>query len=172
MKNIWMLAFGLLMILCGFYALLHPGVALMTLALYLGIAATCTGIVYIMTFPKIRSYWALATGILNVLIGVLLIGNLGITTAILPFIFGFWVTVVGFGQMMLGFQLKDLDITTWGWRVTSGLLGVVLGTIMLINPVLSAVTMATLLGVALLFYGALDIGEFIAGEPVKRRRVK
>ena len=160
MKNIWTLIFGILMILGGLYALFNPLSALIAVALYLGILFIAMGIGYVASYRTIQSGSILALGIIDILIGILLVFNLGATAASLPFVLGLWALLVGGIQIILAIQFKKMEIPTWSWRMGAGILGVVFGLLMFIYPILGALTITILIGASLITFGAFEVEEY------------
>lgn len=168
MKNIWTLIFGILMILGGLYALFNPLSALIAVALYLGILFIAMGIGYVASYRTIQSGSILALGIIDILIGILLVFNLGATAASLPFVLGLWALLVGGIQIILAIQFKKMEIPTWSWRMGAGILGVVFGLLMFIYPILGALTITILIGASLITFGAFVVVEYTQNNRVKR----
>lgn len=160
MKNIWTLIFGILMILGGIYALFNPLSALIAVALYLGIIFIAMGIGYLSTYRMVKSGSILALGIIDILVGILFVMNLGITAATLPFILALWALFAGIIQIMLSIQFKNENIPTWSWRMGTGILGIVFGLLMLIYPMLGALAITALIGASLIIFGAFEVVEY------------
>ena len=160
MKNIWTLIFGILMILGGFYALFNPLSALIAVALYLGVIFIAMGIGYLSTYRTVKSGSILALGVIDILVGLLFVMNLGITAASLPFILALWALLVGVIQIILSVQFKNEEIPTWSWRMGTGILGVVFGLLMMIYPILGALAITALIGGSLIIFGAFEVIEY------------
>ena len=94
-----LLIFGLLMILTGIFTWLNPDAALLAIALYLGIVFLLGGISYLYAFFSVHSGGLLALGLLDIIVGVILMTNLGVTVSSLPILLAIWVLCVGVSQI-------------------------------------------------------------------------
>ena len=100
-KNWWLVLIkGIILIILSFIIFRHPVGTRVGITLYMGIGLLITGIILIIAAIASRNQlenwgWRLAEGILDVLIGFLLLANPGITAAFIPFIIGFWIIFYG-----------------------------------------------------------------------------
>jgi uncharacterized membrane protein HdeD (DUF308 family) len=88
-----------------------------------------------------------------------MVTNLGITTASLPIIFALWCLAVGVIQLTTSFQLKRAGMS-WPWSMTVGILGILFAFLILSNPFIGSITITTLMGLYILLYGLVEIGEY------------
>ena len=160
MKNIWTLIFGIFMISGGIYALFNPLSALIAVALYIGIIFIAMGISYLQTYRFIKFGSILALGVLDILVGILFITNLGISAATLPFILALWTILVGALQIIIAIQLKKEKFPTWSLRMGTGVFGSILGLLMLIYPIFGALVITILIGISLILFGILEVIEY------------
>ena len=77
--GIWHLIAGIVIAVLGVYVWFNPAATLLGLALYLGIIFIVVGAGYFMLSFSNRSGWYLTVGILDMLVGVIFVGNLGLT---------------------------------------------------------------------------------------------
>lgn len=158
--GIWHLLAGVLMLLIGAYVWLNPVASLIALSLYLGIGLMIVGAGYIGFSLNLDSGWFMFVGLIDIIIGIVLVTNIGVTAASLPIIFALWCLAVGAAQLVSAYQLHKVELP-WGWSLTLGLLGIVFGFLILRYPGIGAVTIGTLLGLYIILYGALEITEYI-----------
>ena len=159
-KSLWLLLISLVLIACGIYVLFNPETALVTSAVITGILFLIIGCGYIMEFRRCRSYMCPAIGILDILIGILLLSNLTITASTMPMIFGFWCLFVGASQFAGGLQLKDSRRPLGNLTMVSGLIGMIFGTLIFLYPIFGALTMTLLLGAYLIIYGVFELNRY------------
>lgn len=157
--GIWHLIAGVLMAIIGFYVWFHPAETLLALALYLGIIFIIVGAGYFVASFTYESGWYLAVGILDILVGIIFVGNLGVTAVSLPIIFALWCLAVGAIQIVSAFQYKQMGFP-WGWSLVSGILGIIFGFVILTYPAIGAITITVLMGLYLILYGAVEIAEY------------
>lgn len=159
----WVVLSGLILLIWGLVALFSPATALVTLALYLGLTLLVTGIMMIVGATANRhtmENWGmvLAMGLIDGIIGGLLLVNPVMTAVAIPFAVGLWAIFRGVLQTVDAFQLRGLaDKNWWGWLV-GGLLSVVFGWLVLSAPVAGALAITIWAGIAAIVIGALGIG--------------
>ena len=90
-----------------------------------------------------RTYWwlVLLQGIAAVILGILLLTNPVATTVILVQFLGIWWFVGGIFDIVGMF----LDRTAWGWKLFSGILGIIAGLLILNHPLWATVLIPTTL---------------------------
>lgn len=155
----WHLLAGIVMALLGIYVWFNPVASLVGLALYLGICFIIVGAAYLTVSFSFQSGWYLLVGILDILVGIIMVANLGITAASLPVIFALWCLAVGVIQLTASFRLKKEGLS-WSWSLAAGILGILFAFLILGNPLVGAMTITTLMGLYILLYGLIEIGEY------------
>ena len=166
--SFWHLIGGVLMALLGIYVWFNPAVTMMALALYLGIVFIAVGVGYFIASFSFDSGWYMVVGLLDVLVGVIFVANLGLTAASLPIIFALWCLAVGVIQLVTGIQYRRLDngYPSAGWTRTAGLLGIVFGFLILTYPAIGTVTLTALMGTYIILYGIVEIAEYVYNRKV------
>ena len=159
--NIWLLIFGILMVVMGVFTWFNPNTALLAMALYFGIIFLFGGAGYLSAFVTFRSGGLLALGLIDIIVGIILISNLGFTAISLPVLLAIWVLCVGVIQIAFSIDARSSGVVSWGWTLVSGILGVIFGFLILSHPMIGAVTISLLLGTYLILYGILGIGEYV-----------
>lgn len=99
-------------------------------------------------------WWAiLVQGIFSVIIGILLLTNTAATTVVIVQFVGIYWLVAGIFSLVGMF----LDSTMWGWKLFSGIIGILAGIAILQHPWVSAIMLP---GIIVIFMG---IGGLIMG---------
>jgi uncharacterized membrane protein HdeD (DUF308 family) len=131
---------GIIVIALGGYVLAYPGVALATLAAFLAIALIILGILsFVRIFDHGISGWQrLLNLILSMIIGNILLGIFTI------------IFLLGLGLLFAG--LASASRGTPG-AIIVGILGIIAGFIVMINPVIGGWTMVALASVFLIIFG-------------------
>ena len=155
-----LLVSSIMMILAGILAWIFPDTALLAAAIYLGVMMLVSGGAYLIDFYLYRSGWLLATGLLDLLIGIVLVLNLGITVDSLPFLLALWILGIAIMQVAFGIDAKSAGESSWKWLILSGMTGIVFGLWILGAPVIGFITVSTLIGFYFVFYGCLGIAEY------------
>lgn len=154
--DIWSLLASILLVILGFYVWSHPAEGLLAIALYLGIALIVVGVGYFMQGDAL-------VGIIDALVGIIFVANLGLTAASLPIIFGLWCIIVGLSQLYTAYQVK-MTYSLWFWPMLSGVLGVIFGILILAYPNFGFLTIPALMGTYLLLFGITGILEYAQGR--------
>lgn len=161
--SVWHLVAGIIMAILGVYVWFNPVVTLVALALYLGIVFIVVGAGYLTISFSYQSGWYMLVGALDILVGVIFVGNLGVTAVSLPIIFAIWCLAVGVIQIVTAFQFKN-DGFPWGWTLGAGILGVLFGFLILAYPAVGTVTITALMGAYILLYGIIEIVEYFTNR--------
>lgn len=167
-KNRWIsLVAGSLMIILGIWMLFTPAAAIMTVTLFISLGMLIFGIAEIYMFRSKHygnhSGWVLTSGILSTLLGIWLLffpnGQAGMLV-VLPFLFAFWVMSAGVARISGAFSLKELGSDAWGWVLALGIIGMLLGLLLMFNPIISILTIAALIGFAFIWNGIAAIAMY------------
>lgn len=162
-KNIWLLIVSLLLIVSGIYVLLNPITALVASALTIGVILILIGTSYLVIFKQSHSYMMLTLGILDMLIGILFLTNIGVTAMSMPIIFALWILFNGIAQLVMGLEMKEMNIAGpgWKWLSGSGVFGILFALLIFIYPALGTATLTLLLGIYLIGYGGFELNRYL-----------
>ena len=162
-RILWAIA-GILLIAAGILCLADPGLALVTMSLYLGIAMLVSGIIDIIIFARgngrmIGAGWFLAAGILTVLRALFLLFHQAFTLLSLPFIAGMWLLFSGTGKFVNSFELRRFGVRGWGWFTAWGVVLMLAGFLSFVDPIANLFVLSALVGVMLVLQGIVSIGR-------------
>ena len=158
-KNWWLVLLkGLILIGLSFIVFNHPGDTLLGITLIIGIGVLLTGIAIIVIALSGRKDidnwgWKLAEGMLDVLFGFILIANPEITAVVIPFMIGFWAMFYGVILAANAFSSKKFS---WAMLI-AGILTIILGYIVIFNPIVFGLTISIWIGITLLFVGIYNV---------------
>ena len=155
----WNLVAGIVMLILGLVIWFNPFGTMLALAAYIGIGFMLAGVFYVMASLDIKSGWYLLVGVLDLLVGLILLFNLGVTAASLPVILALWCLTVGVVQIIGVFEIKKYGLP-WGWSAIMGAAGVIFGLIILAYPMVGAVTISTVTGLYAVMFGILQLIEY------------
>lgn len=114
-------------------------------------------------FMHIPWWMVLLEGIAAVILGVLLLLAPGSTTLVLIQVLGFYWLIVGILALVSLFEDRSL----WGWKLCSGILGILAGLVIIRHPLWSALFIPTflvmLLAIQSLIQGVIHIIEAFRG---------
>ena len=157
-----LLVLGIIFIIIGTCAIITPALTYLSLAILFSITFFVTGILQIIFSISYRKQsddwgWALAAGILDFIIGLILIMNPQISMITLPLFVGFVVMYRSILDIGWSIELKKYGVSNWGWLLVAGILGAIFSFILLWNPVFAGLTVAVLTGIALITLGIFQI---------------
>ena len=162
-KNWWIqLLKGILFIVLGILAFYHPEEALLTLGTYIGYVSLFTGILYLYySFTRKEgqhsSGWYLLEGLLDVVFGLLILSNPAFTIEVLPFLIGFWIIFLGITQLSGAFAVRKIFPTGKIWLFLLGIISVILGLMIVNQPLLSGIGFTTMLALFFIAYGTVQV---------------
>lgn len=139
-KHWWLLLLlGITIFVFGVITLAYPAESYLALSLAFGFLILASGVVSIvLAFTNdnvlLGKGWIFALGIIEILLGIILIFAIEITLVTLPILLGFWLllrsfTMIGTGSDMISAKVKD-----GRWVVLIGVLLLICSIIILIHP--------------------------------------
>lgn len=159
-----MVIMGAIFIITGFMTFKYPLETMVSAALFLGVSIFVAGIFYMVAYFKEKSLlpnpgWLLLQGILDILVGILLLSNIGVTTASLPYIMGFWAMFVGVNRIVFSFDLKKVGVNKWWLALITGIFSLLLAVLIIFYPLFGAAFVVAYIAVFLIYYGFMAIVE-------------
>ncbi|WP_315814546.1 HdeD family acid-resistance protein [Paraflavitalea speifideaquila] len=152
---------GLFAIILGIIALSMPGITFTTLVIFLGAYMFIDGIFSVaaaISGRKTMEYWGwvLTIGILSILAGIVTFMNPFVTGAALLYLVAFWAILVGILEIVVAIRLRKV-ISGEGWYILAGILGIIFGILILLNPIAGAITITLIFGFYALVFGFILI---------------
>ncbi|WP_461225965.1 HdeD family acid-resistance protein [Lacticaseibacillus suihuaensis] len=150
---------GIALIIAAVVMFRNPGATLLTLTFIFAIIAIIRGIATLAGFNKLREYtgkksWlSLLAGVLDIGLGVVFLFNLVTAALTLSYLFAAWFLVDAIANL---FNIGHLRQAGMGWLILDLLLDlftVAVGVLLLMQPVVSAVGMVSLLAIAFVLFG-------------------
>jgi uncharacterized membrane protein HdeD (DUF308 family) len=166
----WIVALGVVYMICGFIALGSVVLATVVSVTLIGVMMLLSGVFEIISAFQMKSWgrffvWILL-GVLYAVAGVLAFVDPLLVAGVLTLMLGAALVATGIVRIVLAFQMKGG--APWAWIAISGLITTLLGAIILIHwPVSSLYVLGIFLGVDLMFAGASWIS---LGLMLRRRR--
>lgn len=155
---------GICMLFLGIFTIFRPQSMFTWLAVIYGIIAIITGICDIVFFIKagyytgVSSIVALVAGILSVMAGTILLSHPGMGKWILSTLFPLWFIAHCISRLA---HLNTIRFVAgkayYYFSMVFNVLGLVLGFMMLFNPIFTIVTAGTLIGIYLIVSGVESI---------------
>jgi uncharacterized membrane protein HdeD (DUF308 family) len=161
-RNWWVLLIrGILAVIFGVLTLANPAVTLAVLVMFFGAYYLVDGafsIIASLTAPKgYRGWvWLLIGGIAGVIIGLLTFVMPGVTAVVLLYYVIAWLIVIGAMQVVAGIRLRK-EIHGEFFLIIGGLLSVLFGLFLLVNPGAGALAVIWLIGGYAILFGVMMI---------------
>ena len=162
-KNWWLFVIsGLLFIAAGIAIYAKPAEAYVGLSILFSICMIASGFSQIFFSTGNRDVlkgwgWILVSGIIDLALGTYLLTYPLVTMATLPFFVGFWLIFRSFYIMGASIDLKNLEVSGWGWLLFGGIVILVLGGIIVYYPAAGVVSIVAISGSAFIIGGFLNI---------------
>lgn len=165
------LLLGALVVAGGFWLMTMPVIGYAIIALVFGYALLFGGVIQIMVSTNVRKEisgwgWWLAGGIFDILIGLLLVTNLTLTEASLPYFFAFIFLFRGINSTIASFSMSS-QYKYWWVYLINGLLMIAISWLFFVNPFASAFTIVFLATVMMVYWGIALIAFSFDVKPGK-----
>lgn len=166
---------GIFALALGILSLGWPGATFTTLIVFLGaylFIGGLFGIVGGIAARKTSENWGLFlfSGLIGVILGVLTFYNPFATGAALIYLISFGAIMAGLFEMIIAIRLRKV-ITGEGWYIFAGLLTILFGILLAINPVAAAVTLTWMFGIYAIFIGLMLIYLAVKLRKYNRGRI-
>ena len=144
-RHWWLLLLlGILLFVVGIVIFLYPGQSYLGMTLLFGLVILCSGISEIVLSLSNNHLltgrgWFLAAGIIEVLLGLLLLFNMALSAATLPIFLGFWLLFRSFTLIGLGGDMNSMQVSGSGWTIATGILLLICSLAILIWPIVFGV---------------------------------
>lgn len=162
----WLLAFGVLSVLAGIAVLTWPGATILVIALVLGVQLLVGGVFWFgsaLASEEKGMAVQILLAVLGILAGVVVLRYPVQSAVAFPLVLGLFWTVNGVLETF--HAVTRTHVTSRGWAMAAGLLGIVAGVVLLAYPGLGLVTMTYLLGIWLVVYGGITAARAVASRP-------
>lgn len=162
-KNWWIsILIGILYIFVGIWVVRTPLESYISLSIIFSVFIFVSGIFQIIfSFSNKNEMkdwgWYLAGGILDLIIGALLLSHPLMTMAILPLYVGFWLLFQSILFIGLSFQLKSAGIPQWGWLLFWSIITLLFSFLLLANPLFAGLSIVYMTAFALITAGIFRI---------------
>lgn len=153
------LIIGIALFILGILVFIFPAQSYLGMSLLFGWVMLVTGILEVVLSTTNRHFvtgrgWILAGGIIEIILGLILIFNIALSAATLPIFLGFWLLLRGFSAIGLGGDMNALEVAGSGWTIFAGVLLVLCALWVLFQPLVIGTTAVIVwVGVSLLFAG-------------------
>jgi uncharacterized membrane protein HdeD (DUF308 family) len=161
-KHWWQIALrGFLALIFGILVLAWPGVALAILAIIFGAYVFVDGIFTLVAAVNYkagagRRTWLFIRGIAGIVVGLITFFWPAITALALVIIIAAWALVTGVMELIFAFKANQDSAIRWMFAI-SGILSLILGALMLAQPIIGALVIVWVIGAYAVLAGILLI---------------
>lgn len=155
-----LLAGGVILFLIGVVVFAFPVQSYVGMAVLFGWLMLLTGVVETIVAARNTHYvtgrgWMLAWGVIEIVLGLILVFNVALSSATLPVVLGFWLLMRGFSAVGLGGDMRAVGIRGAGWTILCGILLLLCALGILFHPlVFGSTAVVVWVGLSLLLAGA------------------
>ena len=160
------LILGALFVALGVYTFMNPGIALSWIVVFYSIVAIANGVVNIVFYFKFRRHTgrgpliSLISGIISALMGIVFLFNPFLGRWIFSIIFPIWFIAHSISRIAnSGVTHEAAGAVVRIVSIVLNSFGIVLGVLMLLNPILSSLSLGYLVAVNLLLLGIDSVSE-------------
>ena len=154
-----MLLIGIALFVLGILVFIYPAQSYVSMAVLFGWVILAAGILEVVLSASSDHFvtgrgWMLAGGVIQIILGLILVFNVALSAVTLPIVLGFWLLFRGFSTVGLGGDMRAMGISGAGWTIVGGVLLLLCALWMLFQPLVFGTAFVVVwLGVALLFAG-------------------
>ncbi|HSV12559.1 MAG TPA: DUF308 domain-containing protein [Hanamia sp.] len=158
-KSWWLISLkAIIFIFLGIYIFKFPVSGMLGLIFYGGVCLFMSGIiesVFAITYRKIHPGWAwqMAEGLVDIVLAIILLSNLGLTAITLPFVFAFYAILTGIFWIFQALFFKKNAYKFWTVAFIAGLFSLLIGFAIFYRPVIAALTIVGMIGIMFMVHG-------------------
>lgn len=162
-KNWWVfLIIGILLIIGAIWMFKTPAKSFAGLSGLFSILILLSGILsifYALGNKDDIDNWGLflAGGILDIVVGLVLLNYPGVTMLLFSLFVGFWLLFRGIGTISTSFKFKKEGESNWFWILIFGILIVIFAFMSIVNPLIGASYLVFTLAFSLLLLGIANV---------------
>jgi len=140
-----LLIIGIALFAVGVLIFVYPAQSYLGMSLVFGWLMLISGILEVVLSSANKHFitgrgWMMAGGIIEIILGIILIFNVGLSAATLPIFLGFWLMMRGFSAIGLGGDMSALEIAGSGWTIFTGVLLLLCSLWILFQPLVIGTT--------------------------------
>ena len=154
---------GIIFLIAAYFAFISPVTTLLSFAILFGLAAIFRGIIAIIGYSDLKKITgqnatlALVIGILEIIVGIVFLFNMGLAVSVLAYTFAFWFIIDSVSGLLNVNRTRALGNGAYWFSFIINLLGVVIGISLLFNPITAGLTLSFLVGFYFLLFGIESI---------------
>ncbi|MCI5812872.1 MAG: DUF308 domain-containing protein [Limosilactobacillus coleohominis] len=154
---------GILFVILGCVSMYHVDTTLRFVSILFGIGAILKGIYEIWLRQTVdnllnhKSVWLIVMAILDIILGIIFLFFHSVGALTIAYVFAIWFIIDCFGQLQVASFYREFRKGYYWLLVVLNVIGIVLGIVLLFNPMLSAIMLVWLIATFLILIGVLAI---------------
>ena len=153
---------GILMVVVAFVLLRHPAKGLHAFVLIFAIISIVQGLVWLAGYSRFREFFsrswvALISGILDIIIGILFLCSYDIGGLTIAYLFAIWFFVDSVVGIVFSWHLRDFSTGYFIFNLILNILSLIIAIFLIFNPVLAALSLVWLVAFWLLVFGINEV---------------
>ncbi len=162
-KNWWLsLLLGVMYVGLSVFMMFFPGSSFIALSIVFSIMMLISGIFEItFAFSNKNTLngwgWYLTGGIIDLILGLVLVFLPQMAMAVIPFLVAFWFMFRGFSSIGISIDMSRYGLKNWGWYLVFGILAVFCSITIILQPVAGAFVAVYIAAFAFMFLGIFRI---------------
>jgi Uncharacterized conserved protein len=169
-----LLLVGLLFVAVGIYTLFNPLNSFLALSVLFGCIIFIAGVLRVIFAVSNRRTlyrwgWTLAIGLLDTVLGLILLFYPKLSMLVSAFIVGFYLLLSGAALLTYSMDVRRSEAKGWGWLTFAGIVVAILGLSVIFNPLIGAIALVGWTGIAFLMAGAFYIVFSYQIKTLKKR---
>ena len=150
---------GGILILLGILTLKYPLEAIMSAGFLIGIGLVASGLNNFTGFYFFRLKRFILLGILDLITGILMIIQPGLTAFLIPYILGIWLFSTGITRTCVSFWLGGANVKGWWMMLLNGIALILAAALVCVSPLISTLSVMMILAVVFIAAGVSIICE-------------
>ena len=156
---------SVLAIIIGFVLIIYPGISLKTVGVMSAIYLIVHGVILILldiSLGKILiPFENMITAVLSLILGIVLFTHPENAIILLTISFGVWIIVTSINHIKMALFLRYINGFPYMTMIILNVIEIILGFIVMLNPIDASMTLAMYLGVILIAYAILNIIDMV-----------
>ena len=150
---------GICFIIVSFIAFKNPYASLVSLVIYFGIIAIVKGVGGVLIYKNIKDFTSLNIklffwiSIIDIILGLILVFNVESAVSIIPYVFSIWFIIDSINDISFGRYLRFVPGRLYHLNIIINIITLILGIMMLYNPLRASLTVVFLIGMYLTISG-------------------
>lgn len=159
------LIIGILWIILGAAAISSPSTAISVIAVFVGIGALAKGIytlwfrrgIQVLTGSDNRMTLMIVSAIIDIVLGIIFLFRIHFGFGIIAYLFAFWFIFDSILQLIIDHFFKALNRSYFDILIVLNVVTLILGIVLLFNPILSIYTLIGIVAFYLFLIGIIKI---------------